>query len=54
MKITYVKKSIDKAGRKIEYIEATVDNGEIWSIPIDLGNTHYQAYLAQLEQTEKK
>jgi hypothetical protein len=35
-----------------ESIMRTDLNGEIWSIPLDPANSDYQAYLAQLEETE--
>jgi hypothetical protein len=30
-------------------IERTDADGKVWSIPLDLGNTDYQAYLLSLE-----
>ena len=55
MKIIYEKQSIELAGKKVEYIKGTLDDGEtVLSIPLDPANSDYQAYLAQLDESEKE
>jgi hypothetical protein len=53
MKIVYEKQSLELAGKKIEYIKGTLDdNKTVLSIPLDPANSDYQAYLAQLDESE--
>ena len=35
-----------------KFIKRTEPEGKVWLIPFDEANSDYQAYLAQLEETE--
>ena len=40
----------DKITTDIISVVVTMDDGQVWAIPLDPDNTDYQAYLAWLEE----